>query len=154
MHCVDLGESFPTQKEAKGAAPGRRQKASSWDQGTQRAKKARVTPKEKWSRSSSCRAEDICAIFRESSLSMHFNVKCYVATFKFSFFSYWRTFHQCPQSPQFLFRTRSSFQRIIYFETRCRYADNTTNIRITTVLFLEYWPRIRLDLTLQSDANC
>ena len=63
LHCVDLGESFPTlkcsdagllcagisdavstQKEAKAAAPGRRQKATSGDKG---AKKARVAPKGK-----------------------------------------------------------------------------------------------------------
>ena len=35
------------KKEAKGAAPGRRQKASSGDKGAQKAKKARVAPKGK-----------------------------------------------------------------------------------------------------------
>ena len=36
-----------TRKEAKGAAPGRRQKALSGDKGTQKTKKASVAPKEK-----------------------------------------------------------------------------------------------------------
>ena len=35
------------KKEAKGAAPGRRQTASSGDEGTQKTKKAIVAPKEK-----------------------------------------------------------------------------------------------------------
>ena len=43
VNLVDLGESFP----AKGAAPGRRQKALSGDKGTQKTKKASVAPKEK-----------------------------------------------------------------------------------------------------------
>ena len=64
VHCVDLGESFPgadrpgrhaagaggaasRKKEAKGAAPGRRQKAPSGNKGTQKTKKASVAPKEK-----------------------------------------------------------------------------------------------------------
>ena len=41
------GGAASRKEAAKTAAPGRRQKASSGDQGTQRAKKARVTPKEK-----------------------------------------------------------------------------------------------------------
>ena len=54
--CAGVGDAVSTQKEPKdgyrkkeanGAAPGRRQKASSGDQGTQKAKKARVAPKEK-----------------------------------------------------------------------------------------------------------
>ena len=61
LHYVDLGESFPTperraagaggaasrKREAKSAAPGRRQKAPSEDKGTQKTKKASVAPKEK-----------------------------------------------------------------------------------------------------------
>ena len=42
-----FGDAVPRKKEAKGAAPGRRQKASSGDQGPQNTKKARVAPKEK-----------------------------------------------------------------------------------------------------------
>ena len=38
VNLIDLVKSFP--------APGRRKKASSGDQGTQKAKKARVAPKE------------------------------------------------------------------------------------------------------------
>ena len=67
------------KKEAGRAAPGRWQKASSGDEGTQKAKKARVAPKEKGSQSSSYRPVDTCAIFTESftesSLSMYFT--CY-----------------------------------------------------------------------------
>ena len=40
-------DAVSTQKEAKAAAPGRRQKASSGDKGAQKAKKARVAPKGK-----------------------------------------------------------------------------------------------------------
>ena len=48
VNLVDLVKSFPTRKkEAKGAAPGRRQKALSGDKGTQNTKKASVAPKEK-----------------------------------------------------------------------------------------------------------
>ena len=48
VNLVDLVKSFPTsKKEAKGAAPGRRQKATSGDKGTQKATKARVAPKRK-----------------------------------------------------------------------------------------------------------
>ena len=39
--------SASRKKEAKGAAPGRRQKAPSGDKGTQKTKKASVAPKEK-----------------------------------------------------------------------------------------------------------
>ena len=55
-HAAGVGDAVSTRKEpkdgyrkkeAEGAAPGRRQKASSGDQGTQKAKKARVAPKEK-----------------------------------------------------------------------------------------------------------
>ena len=42
-----ISDAVPTQKEAKAAAPGRRQKASSGDKGAQKAKKARVAPKGK-----------------------------------------------------------------------------------------------------------
>ena len=42
-----ISDAVPTQKEAKKAAPGRRQKASSGDKGAQKAKKARVAPKGK-----------------------------------------------------------------------------------------------------------
>ena len=54
--CAGIGGVVSTQKgpkdgynkkEAKGAAPGRRQKVSSRDQGTQTAKKARVASKGK-----------------------------------------------------------------------------------------------------------
>ena len=55
-HCAGVGDAVSTQKkpkdgyrkkEAKEAAPGRRKKASSGDQGTQKQKKARVAPKRK-----------------------------------------------------------------------------------------------------------
>ena len=50
-HLVDLIKSVPKlgyrKKEAKGAAPGSRKKASSGDQGTQKAEKAIVAPIEK-----------------------------------------------------------------------------------------------------------
>ena len=42
-----ISDAVSTQKEAKAAAPGRRQKASSGDKGAQKAKKARVAPKGK-----------------------------------------------------------------------------------------------------------
>ena len=42
-----ISDAVSTQKEAKTAAPGRRQKASSGDKGAQKAKKARVAPKGK-----------------------------------------------------------------------------------------------------------
>ena len=54
--CAGVGDAVSTQKEpkdgyskkeAKGAAPGRRKKASSGEQGTQKAKKAKVAPKGK-----------------------------------------------------------------------------------------------------------
>ena len=45
--CAGVGDAVSTQKEAKTAAPGRRQKATSGDKGAQRAKKARVAPKGK-----------------------------------------------------------------------------------------------------------
>ena len=41
------GGAASRKKEAKGAAPGRRQKATSGDKGAQKAKKARVAPKGK-----------------------------------------------------------------------------------------------------------
>ncbi len=41
------GERKATQKKAKTAAPGHRQKATSGDNGAQKAKKARVAPKGK-----------------------------------------------------------------------------------------------------------
>ena len=55
-HCAGVGDAVSTQKEPKHgyrkkeasrAAPGRCQKASSGDWGTQKTKKARVAPKEK-----------------------------------------------------------------------------------------------------------
>ena len=45
--CAGISDAVPTQKEAKAAAPGRRQKASSGDKGAQKAKKAKVAPKGK-----------------------------------------------------------------------------------------------------------
>ena len=45
--CAGISDAVSTQKEAKAAAPGRRQKASSGDKGAQKAKKARVAPKGK-----------------------------------------------------------------------------------------------------------
>ena len=42
--CAGISDAVSTQKEAKAAAPGRRQKATSGDKG---AKKARVAPKGK-----------------------------------------------------------------------------------------------------------
>ena len=54
--CAGVGDAVSTQKEpkdgyskkeAKRAAPGRRKNASSGEQGTQKAKKARVAPKGK-----------------------------------------------------------------------------------------------------------
>ena len=42
-----VGDALSQKKEDKGAAPGRRQKASSGDQGTQNTKKTSVAPKEK-----------------------------------------------------------------------------------------------------------
>ena len=41
------GDAVSRKEEAKRAVPGRRQKATSGDQGTQNTKKARVAPKEK-----------------------------------------------------------------------------------------------------------
>ena len=41
------GDTVSRKKEAKRAAPGRRQKAPSGDQGMQETKKASVAPKEK-----------------------------------------------------------------------------------------------------------
>ena len=41
------GDTASRKKEAKRAAPGRRQKAFSGDKGTQNTKKASVAPKEK-----------------------------------------------------------------------------------------------------------
>ena len=41
------GSETPPVREAKSAAPGRRQKAPSEDKGTQKTKKASVAPKEK-----------------------------------------------------------------------------------------------------------
>ena len=46
-HAAGAGGAATRKKEAKGAAPGRRQKALSGDKGTQKAKKASVAPKEK-----------------------------------------------------------------------------------------------------------
>ena len=43
-HAAGVSDAVSTQKEAKAAAPGRRQKATSGDKG---AKKARVAPKGK-----------------------------------------------------------------------------------------------------------
>ena len=45
--CAGISDAVSTQKEAKAAAPGRRQKASSGDKGAQKAKKERVAPKGK-----------------------------------------------------------------------------------------------------------
>ena len=45
--CAGISDAVSTQKEAKAAAPGRRQKASSGDKGAQKAKKAKVAPKGK-----------------------------------------------------------------------------------------------------------
>ena len=42
-----ISDAVSTQKEAKTAAPGHRQKAISGDKGAQKAKKARVAPKRK-----------------------------------------------------------------------------------------------------------
>ena len=78
------GERKATQKKAKTAAPGHRQKATSGDNGAQKAKKARVAPKGKFSQGSSCRAMDSCAVFNWSSLSMYFS---YVPSIIFSFFN-------------------------------------------------------------------
>ena len=47
MLCAGISDAVSTQKEAKAAAPGRRQKATSGDKGAQKAKKARVAPKGK-----------------------------------------------------------------------------------------------------------
>ena len=79
--CPGISDAVSTQKEAKAAAPGRRQKATSGDKG---AKKARVAPKGKRSQGSSCRAVDSCAILNWSSLSMYFS---YVPSIIFSFFN-------------------------------------------------------------------
>ena len=79
--CAGISDAVSTQKEAKAAAPGRRQKATSGDKG---AKKARVAPKGKGSQGSSCRAVDSCAILNWSSLSMYFS---YVPSIIFSFFN-------------------------------------------------------------------
>ncbi len=46
-HAAGAGGAATRKKEAKGAAPGRRQKALSGDKGTQKTKKASVAPKEK-----------------------------------------------------------------------------------------------------------
>ena len=46
-HAAGAGGAATRKKEAKGAAPGRRQKALSGDKGTQKTKKANVAPKEK-----------------------------------------------------------------------------------------------------------
>ena len=45
--CAGISDAVSTQKEAKAAAPGHRQKATSGDKGPQKAKKARVAPKGK-----------------------------------------------------------------------------------------------------------
>ena len=45
--CAGIGDAVSTQKEAKTAAPGHRQKAISGDKGAQKAKKAKVAPKGK-----------------------------------------------------------------------------------------------------------
>ena len=45
--CAGIGDAVSTQKEAKTAAPGRRQKATSGDKGAQKAKETRVAPKGK-----------------------------------------------------------------------------------------------------------
>ena len=45
--CAGIGDAASTQKEAKTAAPGRRQKATYGDKGAQKAKKARVASKGK-----------------------------------------------------------------------------------------------------------
>ena len=57
------------KKEASGAAPGCRQRASSGDQRTPNTKEARVPPKEKRSQSSSSCAVDSCAIFIQEEFS-------------------------------------------------------------------------------------
>ena len=46
-HAAGAGGAAARKEEAKGAAPGRRQKALSGDKGTQKTKKASVAPKEK-----------------------------------------------------------------------------------------------------------
>ena len=45
--CAGISDAVSTQKKAKTAAPGHRQKATSGDNGAQKAKKARVAPKGK-----------------------------------------------------------------------------------------------------------
>ena len=77
VNLVDLVKSFPT--------------------GTQKTKKARVAPKEKWSQNSSCRAVDSCMILKESSLSVYFI--SYVPSFIFSFFVSGVLLHPCPLFP-------------------------------------------------------
>ena len=80
--CAGVGDAVSTQKpkdgytktEAKEAAPGRRKKASSGDQGTQKQKKARVALTRKVKPGNSGRVVDSSAIFKESSLSMYFNL--------------------------------------------------------------------------------
>ena len=47
LPCAGINDAVSTQKEAKAAAPGHRQKATSGDKGPQKAKKARVAPKRK-----------------------------------------------------------------------------------------------------------
>ena len=46
-HAAGADSAASRKKEAKTAAPGRRQKAPSGDKGTQKTKKASVAPKEK-----------------------------------------------------------------------------------------------------------
>ena len=46
-NAAGAGGAASRKKEAKRAAPGRRQKAPSGDKGTQKTKKASVAPKEK-----------------------------------------------------------------------------------------------------------
>ena len=46
-NAAGAGGAAARKKDAKGAAPGRRQKALSGDKGTQKTKKASVAPKEK-----------------------------------------------------------------------------------------------------------
>ena len=47
LRAAGAGDAASRKEEAKRAAPGRRQKAPSGDQGTQNTKKARVAPKQK-----------------------------------------------------------------------------------------------------------
>ena len=45
--CAGISDAVSTQKEAKAAAPGHRQKATSGDKGAQKGKETRVAPKGK-----------------------------------------------------------------------------------------------------------